>query len=185
MAFEKIALLPGRVYIDSTALTIYAVWGYDTDGNQKPDVTEPTEKPNLINVVPPAAITVENGTAIEEMGLPTQVTIQTTKGDMQANVTWDTQNTSYDPSKAEAQTFTLNGTLTLPEGVTNTNSIPLMTTISITVNAKDVEPGPDPSESYTLTYDANGPASLAYKALAKEVTENERVRQQYHTPLAR
>ena len=81
-AFEKIALLPGRVYIDSTALTIYAVWGYDTDGNQKPDVTEPTEKPNLINVVPPAAITVENGTAIEEMGLPTQVTIQTTKGDM-------------------------------------------------------------------------------------------------------
>lgn len=88
-----------RVYIDSTALTIYAVWGYDTDGNQKPDVTEPTEKPNLINVVPPAAITVENGTAIEEMGLPTQVTIQTTKGDMQANVTWDTQNTSYDPSK--------------------------------------------------------------------------------------
>ena len=63
--------MPGRVYIDSTALTIYAVWGYDTDGNQKPDVTEPTGKsPNLINVVPPAAITVENGTAIEEMGLP-------------------------------------------------------------------------------------------------------------------
>lgn len=30
-----------------------------------------------------------------------------------------------------------------------------------------------------LTYDANGPASLAYKALAKEVTENERVRQQH------
>lgn len=42
-----------------------------------------------------------------------------------------------------------------------------------------------------LTYDANGPASLAYKALAKEVTENERVRQQhlsfgneYHARLA-
>ena len=31
-----------------------------------------------------------------------------------------------------------------------------MTTISITVNAKDVEPGPDPSESYTLTYDPTG-----------------------------
>ena len=36
-----------------------------------------------------------------------------------------------------------------------------------------------------LTYDANGPASLAYKALAKEVTENERVRKQHHTSLAR
>lgn len=34
-----------------------------------------------------------------------------------------------------------------------------------------------------LTYDANGPASLAYKALAKEVTENERVRQQHQSAL--
>lgn len=36
-----------------------------------------------------------------------------------------------------------------------------------------------------LTYDANGPVSLAYKALAKEVTENERVRQQHQSALAR
>ena len=36
-----------------------------------------------------------------------------------------------------------------------------------------------------LTYDANGPASLVYKALAKEVTENERVRQQHQSALAR
>ena len=36
-----------------------------------------------------------------------------------------------------------------------------------------------------LTYDANGPASLAYKALAKEVTENERVRQQHQSALTR
>ena len=36
-----------------------------------------------------------------------------------------------------------------------------------------------------LIYDANGPASLAYKALAKEVTEHERVRQQHQSPLTR
>ena len=36
-----------------------------------------------------------------------------------------------------------------------------------------------------LTYDANGPVSLAYKALAKEVTENERVRQQHQSALTR
>ena len=36
-----------------------------------------------------------------------------------------------------------------------------------------------------LTYDANGPASLAYKALAKEVMENERVWQQHQSALAR
>lgn len=36
-----------------------------------------------------------------------------------------------------------------------------------------------------LIYDTNGPASLAYKALAKEVTEHERVRQQHQSPLTR
>ena len=36
-----------------------------------------------------------------------------------------------------------------------------------------------------LRYDASGPASIAYKTLAKEVVDNERVRQQHHTPLAR
>ena len=36
-----------------------------------------------------------------------------------------------------------------------------------------------------LRYDASGPASIAYKTLAKEVVENERVRQQHHTSLAR
>ena len=36
-----------------------------------------------------------------------------------------------------------------------------------------------------LTYDANGPASIVYKALAKEVTENERVRQQHQSALTR
>ena len=36
-----------------------------------------------------------------------------------------------------------------------------------------------------LSYDASGPASIAYKTLAKEVVENERVRKQHHTSLAR
>ena len=35
-----------------------------------------------------------------------------------------------------------------------------------------------------LSYDASGAASVAYKTLAKEV-ENERSRQQHHTPLDR
>ena len=156
-SFKEITLLPDVVFINSTDLRIYAVWGYDTDNDNQPDVTNPTEKPNLTEIITPGAITgITNGTPLDNIGLPEQVTIQTTKGDMQANVTWDTRNTDYDPSKAEAQTFTLNGTVTLPEGVTNTNAIPLTTTISITVNAKDEEPGPDPSESYTLTYNANG-----------------------------
>ena len=41
------------------------------------------------------------------------------------------------------------------------------------------------STGSVLTYDANGPASAAYKALAKEVTEYERVRQQHQSALTR
>ena len=36
-----------------------------------------------------------------------------------------------------------------------------------------------------LSYDASGAASVAYKTLAKEVVDNERVRQQHHTSFAR
>ena len=36
-----------------------------------------------------------------------------------------------------------------------------------------------------LSYDASGAASVAYKTLAKEVVDNERVRQQHYTPITR
>ncbi|WP_018759606.1 dockerin type I domain-containing protein [Paenibacillus terrigena] len=52
-----------------------------------------------------------------------------------ANVTWDVNASSYDPALTIAQTFTVNGTVTLPLGVANPNSIALTTRINVTVNA--------------------------------------------------
>ena len=106
---------------------------------------------NLEEIVNPADITgVPNGTALADMGLPGTVTIRTTIGNMQANVTWDTSSANYDPSKAEAQTFTLNGTVTLPRGVNNPGGLPLKASIRITVDAKGTVQGGN------LTYYANG-----------------------------
>ena len=106
---------------------------------------------NLEEIVNPADITgVPNGTALADMGLPGTVTIRTTIGNMQANVTWDTSSANYDPSKAEAQTFTLNGTVTLPQGVNNPGGLPLKASIRITVDAKGTVQGGN------LTYYANG-----------------------------
>ena len=131
--------------------TVTVVFGADTDGNGIPDEYDPETAPNLTEIVAPEAITgVANGTPLKDIKLPAQVTIHTTTGNMQANVNWNTEDTGYDPSKTEEQTVTLTGTVTLPEGVTNTNNVPLTTTISVTVKAKESEPDPEPG-AYTVT----------------------------------
>lgn len=114
--------------------TVSVTFGADEDGDGLPDEYQ---NPNLKEVVRPDAITdVANGTALDKIDLPETVTIKTTDGDKQANVTWTKESDDYDPNKKEAQTFTLNGTVKLPEGVDNRNNLPLMTEISITVAAE-------------------------------------------------
>lgn len=86
----------------------------------------------LLNIQPPAAITeLANGTAktAAALGLPATVELVTDAGSVNANVT------SYDPSAKTAQTFTVTGTVTLPEGVPNPNNVALTTDINITINA--------------------------------------------------
>ena len=105
---------------------------------------------DLVEIVNPSDITgVPNGTALEDIALPGTVTIRTTSGEMQANVAWITSGAAYDPAKAEAQTFTLSGTVTLPKGVNNPNGLPLTASIRITVDAKGSVHGGN------LTYHAN------------------------------
>ena len=101
------------------------------------DIPPVVVHPNLTGITAPEAITgVANGTPMESIQLPDEVTIQTTYGEMQASVSWNTSAANYDPSNEEVQTFTVSGTVTLPEGVDNTNGISLETSISITVDAK-------------------------------------------------
>ena len=120
----------------------YTVKAADKAGNESAitvviDIPPVVVHPNLTGITAPEAITgVANGTPMESIQLPDEVTIQTTDGEMQASVSWNTSAANYDPSNEEVQTFTVSGTVTLPEGVDNTNGISLETSISITVDAK-------------------------------------------------
>jgi len=93
--------------------------------------------PSLVSITAPAAITgVANGTSktAAALGLPATVTLVTSGGNAPANVAWDVASSSYNPSSSSAQTFSVNGTVTLPSGGTNTNSISLTVAISVSVN---------------------------------------------------
>ena len=114
----------------------------------------PTDK-TLVNVSAPSAITgVANGTAktAAALGLPAQVTLVTSDGNVEADVNWDVTGCSYDPDKTTEQTFSVTGTVTLPSGVVNPNNVDLTTSISITVNAA----APVPTFALTITAGTGG-----------------------------
>ncbi|MFZ2538638.1 MAG: Ig-like domain-containing protein, partial [Oscillospiraceae bacterium] len=95
----------------------------------------------LQSITAPTAITgVANGTAktANALGLPSTVIMVTNGGNVNAAVTWDlwaVPFTSYNVDTKTEQTFTVNGTVTLPVGVVNTNNVAMTTSISVTVNA--------------------------------------------------
>ena len=112
-------------YSDSFNITV-------AEGNKLLSITQP---------VP--VIGLSNGTekTAEAMGLPETVGITTSSGSpTSASVTWDVNGCSYDPANEKQQEFTVSGTVTLPDGVTNPDNVPLNVTISVTVSAK-----PDPT----------------------------------------
>jgi hypothetical protein len=100
---------------------------------------EPIVDKTLVSITTPSAITgVANGTpkTAEALGLPLSVVMATYDENVNADVIWDVDASSYDVSIITEQTFSITGTVSLPEGVVNpNNSIALITTISVTVDA--------------------------------------------------
>lgn len=98
------------------------------------------KKNNLIEIIDPDPLLNQpNGISRKELGakIPTTVQIITSlNGTMTANVKWNYQNCPYDPKSQKAQNFIIQGTVILPEGVYNLNSIPLTTSISVGVNGR-------------------------------------------------
>lgn len=78
-----------------------------------------------------------NGTKkdAKSLRLPSVVVIETTSGNMKAAVTWDVKSCAYDPSNTEKQTFSVSGTVKLPEGVDNNNKLPLSVKVKVSVKA--------------------------------------------------
>ena len=101
-----------------------------------------------------SAITVKNGAAksIAGLNLPQYVEILvTTAPDVDlstlAEVTWDISSFgAYDPDVKSATALSITGTITLPDGVGNNDSVSLNVTINVTVSAA----------IWTVSYDLNG-----------------------------
>lgn len=93
---------------------------------------------SLTKIQTPADITgLANGTKKEakSLKLPSVVVIETTSGNMNATVSWDVKNCSYDPSDTDAQSFRVQGTVKLPEGVDNDKNLELKTSVKVSVKA--------------------------------------------------
>ena len=93
---------------------------------------------HVVVIFNPADITgLANGTKKEakSLKLPSVVVIETTSGNMNATVSWDVKNCSYDPSDTDAQSFRVQGTVKLPEGVDNDKNLELKTSVKVSVKA--------------------------------------------------
>lgn len=94
----------------------------------------------LISVQNPNDVTVENGTAIEDILLPNKTIIKTELNPegVQANIHWNSFADLYDLNKHEEQSFTVTGSVSIPQGVTNPNRVSTTVTVKVTVKGKDI-----------------------------------------------
>ena len=135
---NNVEQLPASNSITLDANGTYVIKATDKAGNEAA-ITVTIKLPNLTKIESLEAIEVANGTPLEEINLPEQVTITTTDGNKQVDVIWDLENVNgYNPNSEDKQTFIISGEVKLPDGVTNTNNVSLEVTISVTVAAKMV-----------------------------------------------
>jgi len=69
-----------------------------------------------------------------ELGLPPRAKLLTDRGEAEGDIVWDLESADYDPGLRKRQSFTVNGTVMLPEGVGNPNGVSLAVTIEVTAN---------------------------------------------------
>lgn len=82
---------------------------------------------NLTSVGSVAATDVENDLTIAEIvaQMPTTVELTAETQTISANITWNTEGTTYDKTLSTAQSFDVSGTVTLPSTVVNRNAVSL------------------------------------------------------------
>lgn len=146
-AYVTLSASEGYVFNPSVTATINGESSYTITPNSDGTITvsytfSATRTTNLSSISSPQNITgVANGTAktAAALGLPTVVTINTADSKSStATVEWDLVNLasgSYDPSVRTAQTFTVKGTVTLPNGINNPDNVSLNVVIQVTVSA--------------------------------------------------
>lgn len=143
----------GYIFTENTVLNINTEERNDgkvlnPDGTLTITVKFKFKKDKLISIDFPEPITVANGTAYEDMNLPTQVAIET-KGSTinKADVTWDTKSPvsgSYDPAVITKQTVTLKGNVSGLDNL-DMNEVDPVTYITITIWAMETVEAPTAS----------------------------------------
>ncbi|MBS7525235.1 S-layer homology domain-containing protein [Fusibacter paucivorans] len=138
-------------------------------------VTEPAQTNKiLLAVIPPDRITaVANGTGktAEALGLPTQVILSTDAESVMSAVTWQVADSTYDETNTSPQTFTILGTVILPEDVVNPNQVSLNVSIEVSVDARRRPTSPtgnantntEPPASYEAPMTGDGTGNVAIK----------------------
>lgn len=122
----------------------------EADAQVEADFSVTMESVEFLGIQGTADITgLKNGTekTAKALGLPSSVVIKTTNGKMQAGVKWNVEDSAYDPSKKEAQTFKVYGRVALPEEVENPNEISLTTSVKVSVKAAYIPKVPSASEN--------------------------------------
>jgi len=127
-----------RVTAQKVRLLITATQTDSNGWGREPNITEFEiyDVPVLERITTPTSITgVANGTAktAAALGLPTKVELVTDKRSYDTSVVWNVDASTYVPSSKAGQSFTVNGMVTLPNGVSNLNDVALTTSISVTV----------------------------------------------------
>lgn len=131
---------PATMAADTTQVVI------SYGGVKAEPVTGLTVRENLVSIQAPQAITgLANGTekTREALGLPKTVKITTSRTQRaiaEADVTWDLDACSYDPAVKSEQTFVVQGLVSLPQGMTNLQNVPLTVAVEVTVKAAESKP---------------------------------------------
>lgn len=153
---------------------------------------------DLVQVINPDKVwNVSNGISLSSISLPTKVdiTVRDREADssennrrMRADVSWDRRSDRYDPNSKEEQNFTLNGMVTLPEGVRNPNGASLAVQVEVNVReamegartvktpAASVENGATLTAGAEITLTCETEGALIYYTLdGREATRNGRL----------
>ena len=103
-----------------------------------------TDKAKLMEIIPSNLTGVKNGTALEDMPLPSKVSVVTEDADItSAEVEWDMSSATYDPNSTAEQSFTLTGTITSDNiNTSEYNGIPKLPTLNVTVSAAGTAAAP-------------------------------------------
>jgi|GEM_PF-880842 len=101
-------------------------------------VTEGTLTAVITPATPITGIAAGAPATQEGLGLPATVLIMAQVGNtatpFNANVIWDIAGSGYNPQTVTAQTVNISGTIILPEGITNPDSVSLAVTVQVQVS---------------------------------------------------